>query len=434
MFIRIFFKFIVKIFYREIIVKGLENLPDSSQVIFTPNHPNSLMDPLLLSFLPSRYQIHFVAKAPLFNIPLLGWLMRKMGAIPVIRKFEADGEVDYSAFFKSCVDSLASGESITIFPEGVSLSQPRMSVMKTGAARLFFLSKEKDINIHIVPIGLNYEYAPVFRSSVVMWISKPPETDDVIKKYKNSPKDAVLELTDRIGKALEECVFQSENFHDRELMLYLDRIYSEDKTSESWVRRLKRLKQFEAGFNALRDCCDNEIDRLRLMLLRHKKLAQLLKTTDYSSSDNILQLLKRFLLVLIGFPFASIGWLFNVIPYQLCNFIVIHIKKYEIATTATYKVTYSLFLYPVFYLIEGILLYKYFGWNVLLLFVILILPISYFTLYYMEWIYEGGWGIPVLFRKLRKTFRRRITHLLEKQERRIKDLIDELAERLDTQN
>jgi hypothetical protein len=216
-------------------------------------------------------------------------------------------------------------------------------------------------------------------------------------------------------------------------MLYLDRIYSEDKTSESWAKRLKRLKQFEAGFNALRDCCDSEINRLRLMLLRHKKLAQLLKTTDYSSSDNILKLLKRFLMFLIGFPFASIGWLFNVIPYQLTNFIVTHIKKYEIATTATYKVTYSLLLYPLTYLIEGILLYNFFGWNILLLFMVLIIPISYFTIYYMEWVYEGGWGIPVLFRKLRKTFRRRLIHLLEKQERRIKNLIDELAARLDTQ-
>ena len=178
-----FFKLIVRTFYREIKVKGLENLPESGQAIFTPNHPNALIDPLLLSLLPSICRIRFVAKAPLFKISMLGWIMRKIGAIPVIRRFEADGEVDYQAFFTSCVDSLASGDSIAIFPEGVSLSQPRMSIIKTGAARLFFLAREKDINIPIVPIGLNYEYGSIFRTSVVMWIAKPLETDDVIIKY-----------------------------------------------------------------------------------------------------------------------------------------------------------------------------------------------------------------------------------------------------------
>ena len=177
-----FFKLIVMTFYRDIKIKGLENLPDSGQAIFTPNHPNSLMDPLLLSFLPSKYRIRFVAKAPLFKVPLLGWLMRRIGAIPVIRKFESDGEVDYQSFFASCVDSLASGDSIVIFPEGVSLPRSRMSAIKTGAARLFFIAHEKDIISPVIPVGLNYEQGSIFRSSVVIWIAHPLETDDVISE------------------------------------------------------------------------------------------------------------------------------------------------------------------------------------------------------------------------------------------------------------
>ena len=90
-----FLKLTVKTFFREITVKGIDNLPDSGPVIFTPNHPNALIDPLLLFFFPPVYNIRFVAKAPLFKIPLLGWIMHKMHAIPVVRRFEANGEVDY---------------------------------------------------------------------------------------------------------------------------------------------------------------------------------------------------------------------------------------------------------------------------------------------------------------------------------------------------
>ncbi|MFC1495241.1 1-acyl-sn-glycerol-3-phosphate acyltransferase [Thermodesulfobacteriota bacterium] len=430
MFIK-FFKLIVKTFYREIKVKGLKNLPSTNQAIFTPNHPNALIDPLLLSFLPSKYRIHFVAKAPLFKIPLLGWLMRKMGAIPVTRRIDADGEVNYRAFFNSCIDSLASGDSITMFPEGVSLPQPRMSAIKTGAARLFFMAHEKNINSPVVPVGLNYEQGSIFRSSVVIWIAKPLNANDLIKKYSTSPKDAVQELTERIGKALKECVFQSDNFLDHKLMLYLERIYSGEKNSASWLERLERLKQFEAGLIALRDRCVSEIDQLRRMLSRHKKLLNFLDKMHYPPGDNRTRSTKRFLLGLAGLPLAAIGCLLTFLPYQIINFIVKHYKKYDRAQAATHKVACSLFLFPFTFLVEAMLLYIFFGLAVSIIFAILVIPLSYFTLYYLEWLYEGGWGIPISLRRLRKTFRHRVSQRLEEQSRHIKDLVDNLAARLD---
>ncbi len=135
-----FLRLIVLTFFREIVIKGQENLPQSGPVIFTSNHPNALIDPLLLLYLPPQYRIRFVAKAPLFKIPLLGWLMRRIGAIPVVRRLDVKGNVDYETFFSSCVDTLAAGDSIAIFPEGRSLPQPYMTSLRTGAARLFFFA------------------------------------------------------------------------------------------------------------------------------------------------------------------------------------------------------------------------------------------------------------------------------------------------------
>jgi hypothetical protein len=169
------------------------------------------------------------------------------------------------------------------------------------------------------------------------------------------------------------------------------------------------------------------------MLSRHKKLAHLLKKTDYSSGDNRPSSAIHFLLALIGLPIAAIGVLLAFLPYQLCDYMVKHRKKYDMASAATFKVVYSLFLFPVAFIIEAMILHIFFGWVVSLLFVVLIIPICYFTLYFMEWLYEGGWGIPVSFRKSRKTFHNRITHLLKEQNRHIKDLIDKLAAMLDQQ-
>ena len=104
------------------------------------------------------------------------------------------------------------------------------------------------------------------------------------------------------------------------------------------------------------------------------------------------------------------------------------------AKTATYKVVYSIILFPLTFLLEAILIYIFFGWIISILFLILIIPLSYFTLYFIEWLYEGGWGMPIYLRKLRKTFRNRISQRLEEQSSRIIDLIDDLAARLDQQS
>jgi len=138
-------------------------------------------------------------------------------------------------------------------------------------------------------------------------------------------------------------------------------------------------------------------------------------------------------MTLIGFPFATIGCLLTIIPYQSCNFIVKHLKKYDMAKAATYKVVYSLIIFPITFLMEAMLLHMFFGWIVSISFTILIIPLSYFTLYFIEWFYEGGWGISFFSYKLRKTFHHRISQHLEEQSSRIKDLIDDLATRLDQQ-
>ena len=98
-----FLRLIVLTFFREIVIKGQDNLPRSGPVIFTPNHPNALIDPLLLLYLPPQFRSRFVAKAPLFKIPLLGRIMRQIGAIPVIRRLDVKGNVDYETFFNACV-------------------------------------------------------------------------------------------------------------------------------------------------------------------------------------------------------------------------------------------------------------------------------------------------------------------------------------------
>ena len=92
-------------------VEGLENLP-SGGVLLCANH-SSNWDPLILATrLPVNYRLHIMAKEELFKNPVLGWIIRKLGAFPVSR-----GNNDIQSV-KTAIQSIKSGDNLLIFPEG----------------------------------------------------------------------------------------------------------------------------------------------------------------------------------------------------------------------------------------------------------------------------------------------------------------------------
>lgn len=98
-----------RVFYR-VHVTGEENIPEEGAVVVAPNH-TSAADPLILGVSAKR-QIHFVAKAELFKIPLLGGIIKALGAIPVHRN---EGDV---AALKKSLAVLEEGKMLCVFPQG----------------------------------------------------------------------------------------------------------------------------------------------------------------------------------------------------------------------------------------------------------------------------------------------------------------------------
>jgi 1-acyl-sn-glycerol-3-phosphate acyltransferase len=77
-------RFAMRVYFRRVEVFGIENVPRKTPVIFVLNHPNALVDPaFLLSLAPRR--VSFLAKSPLFGMPVLGYLVRAMDSLPVYR-------------------------------------------------------------------------------------------------------------------------------------------------------------------------------------------------------------------------------------------------------------------------------------------------------------------------------------------------------------
>ena len=91
-------------------VTGADNVPSSGALIVACNHVSYLDPPALGSACPR--QLRYMAKAELFDIPLLGSMIASVGAYPVDRKGST------TAAIKRSVEVLREGGAIGIFPEG----------------------------------------------------------------------------------------------------------------------------------------------------------------------------------------------------------------------------------------------------------------------------------------------------------------------------
>ena len=95
-------------------IRGAKELPKNG-VLLCPNHATDL-DPVLIALcLPIDYHMHFMANAELFENPLIGWLLRTLGAFPVQR----DGKDVQSV--KTAMQVIHRGENLLIFPEGTTI-------------------------------------------------------------------------------------------------------------------------------------------------------------------------------------------------------------------------------------------------------------------------------------------------------------------------
>ncbi len=126
---------------------GQEHIPATGPVILAVNHL-SYMDIFAVSLFADsagRYPV-FLAKSSLFEIPVLGQVLRRLGQLPVYR-----GQADAALVLKQAAQLVAKTSSCLIFyPEATVTRDPDQwpMVSKTGVARLALES-----GVPVVPIA-----------------------------------------------------------------------------------------------------------------------------------------------------------------------------------------------------------------------------------------------------------------------------------------
>lgn len=161
-------------------VNGLENLPENNDYILCANHKSN-WDPIFLAIsIPN--QIHFVAKKEITTWPIIGWIVKKLGVIPV----ERDGRD--LASLKHCIKLLKEDKTIGIMPEGTRTMNIDRSNMKDGVSFMALKAKAD-----IIPAEIISTFKP-FRKTFVN-IHKPVR---VAKYLDMKTKVAMEEMTNEV--------------------------------------------------------------------------------------------------------------------------------------------------------------------------------------------------------------------------------------------
>lgn len=139
---RCFFRLLFR--YR---VEGREHVPASGGVLLVANHA-SYLDPPVVGCALER-PVHFMAKAELFDIPVLGWLLRNLRAFPVQR-----AGFDRQAV-RRAIELLQAGEAVCLFPEGTRTRTGSLLPFQRGASLIALRA-----GVPVVPIGIHNTFKP----------------------------------------------------------------------------------------------------------------------------------------------------------------------------------------------------------------------------------------------------------------------------------
>lgn len=244
-------RFATRIFFRNIEVVGRASLPNpqNSAVIFCGNHPNSLLDPVLITAWSGRI-VHFAAKAPLFAVPILGALLRIMGAVAIRRRQDhGGGKQSNDDAFRELEAVLLEGRAMGIFPEGISHDESQLVPLKTGAARIALstLAHGSTLPIYLVPVGLVYFTRHRFRSSVLVQFGQPIRIDQDALQTKNttenteSEESAVHAITETLNVRLRGLTINAETWERVWVLDGVRRLYQPEGIDLSERARLSRL-------------------------------------------------------------------------------------------------------------------------------------------------------------------------------------------------
>lgn len=317
----------LRAYFREIETHGEKNMPREGPLVIIANHHNGMIDPFLLMAATDR-PVTFVAKATLFRVPILGWILRGLHCMPAYRGEEQDyAKEKNQALYAAAGEFLASGRAIGIFPEGRSHVDPTLVEFKHGVSRIAFDAAARGAPVRVQLVGIHFERNRGFRGKALLQFGPALAVDAWRDPYLQDPRAATAALTEELYKQLSAYVLTAENEELVRLADLIERMGVLDATGEADLKgAFERKKVLLEGYRTLCTVAPREVNAFRRSLRRYQEFLDALGVrdaeiaVDYRFTRVAGFALRNTLALILGLPFLLLGLVCNLIPYLVSYF------------------------------------------------------------------------------------------------------------------
>jgi 1-acyl-sn-glycerol-3-phosphate acyltransferase len=365
---RITVRGLARVYYPAIEISGGEHLPADGPLLLAANHQNSLMDPVMVG-LVARRPVRFLAKAPLFQIPIFGHLLHALGMLPAYRRADDPTQTGRNRESLSLAAAqLCRGEAVGIFPEGKSHDALRLEPVKTGAARMAIqAAREGAVDLKLVPIGLNYQRKEQFRSAVWIRVGEPIDVNAWLAERPGDDRQLGRELSAELDGRLKELVVHLDEMSWEPLLDELEVLLPPPRECArnpfAWLRQRKRLA------DAMNHFLRAEPARAEVIagLLRHGRAR--LADAGLTARSSVLRL-RGWRLTLrlageaalmdLGFIVVLIGTVHHLLPFLLTRLIARRVQAPGRSTAALARFGLGIPIYAAWYAFHAWWISSYF--------------------------------------------------------------------------
>ncbi|MFC2128332.1 1-acyl-sn-glycerol-3-phosphate acyltransferase [Bacteroidota bacterium] len=352
-----------KIYYREVYINNIENIPDNTPVMFAANHQNSLMDPFCI-IISVKQQTIFLTRAGVFKSDRISKILNRFKMLPVYRLRDGFETIQKNKeIFTQCGKILENNRCLGIMPEGSHGDVKRLRKLQKGFVRVALDSEEHanyKLGVKVIPIGIEYKDVTKFRSRVLINVGEAINVSEFIPQYIENKQIGYKALNKEISNKLIPLMIHIKTDEIHDLLVRLRNIYNTrmqkklNLSDKTFLSCFKADKIMIESFEEFYSTDPEQIHSLDKLTIEYTEGLKKLNLRDHLLENKnypFYKVLINILLLLILFPLQLFAVINNYLPYKLPDWIINKIKP-DSQFISTFRYVFSLlFFFPLFYII-----------------------------------------------------------------------------------
>lgn len=401
----------LKVFFRKVYFSNEQNIPKDKPVILATNHPTAFIEPCVIACCLDT-DMHFIVRGDIFKKPLYRKFLMALKMIPIYRSTDGFSKMKQNfATLDYCYEALNDKKTIMILSEGKTIQEKRLRPIQKGTARMAFGTWDKygkDLDIQIVPVGVNYTYADKFRSEVMIDFGKPIVLRDYLAMYEENDKKAIRILTKDLAEGMKARIITIEKVADEELTENLFTLYRNNTLQKPLPIESndeKRLIAEQNIANKINELSEEAKISLKSEVDAYFQQVRAADTSDFGVAQGHSWLgLRKLIILIIGFVPFLLGYVLNFLPAWYANHVgETSVKQLEFIASVKIAVAMGGFmLYYFLCLVAAIIVGTWHFWVF-----ILMIPIwGYVAVLYRD--FYKKWKAARSFTKLDKAMQQQL--------------------------